>query len=88
MVKLHKVKIENLTDRIRSLRLSSGTVLHLPPRTTSEALPKVEIQNNAEAEKLLARRAITIHDVTGPAATGTNPERTDNPSLDVATENL
>jgi hypothetical protein len=63
---LSEVSIENLTDWLRSLRLNSGTVLHLPPRETSQAIAGVEVQNNAEVEKLVGRHAIAIHKLASP----------------------
>jgi hypothetical protein len=63
MVTLHKVRIENLSDWLTSLRLNSGTVLHLPPRATSQELPGVEVQSNADVTKLLERGAISVHQV-------------------------
>ncbi len=33
-----EVKIENLSNWLKSLRLNSGTTLHIPPRATSQAI--------------------------------------------------
>lgn len=68
MITLHAVKIENLTAWMRSLRLNSGTVLHLPPRTTSEELPAVEVKSNAEVAKLQKRGAISVHEIRTQAS--------------------
>jgi hypothetical protein len=57
------VKIENLTNRLVSLRLNSGTTLHLPPRATSPELVNAEVQSNAEAQKLQERQVIALQDI-------------------------
>jgi len=58
------VTIENLTSRLVSLRLNSGTTLHLPPGTNSSEIVDVEVQSNAEVQKLQDRRVIALHDTT------------------------
>ncbi|MBD1836279.1 hypothetical protein H6F61_27255 [Cyanobacteria bacterium FACHB-472] len=67
MAAFNEVNIENLTNWMRSLRLNSGTVLHLPPRTISPAIAAVEIQGNTEVDKLLQRCAIAVHEIDTPA---------------------
>jgi hypothetical protein len=57
-------KIENITDRKVVVRLSSGETLHIAPRTTSDELNDVEVQN-AKIEKLLQRRMIALHQTRG-----------------------
>ncbi len=53
-------KIENLSGRKVLIRLSSGQALHIAPRTTSEELSDVEV-NNPKVQKLQDRRVITLH---------------------------
>ena len=50
-----EVKIENLSNWLKSLRLKSVTVVHIPPRATSQAIAGVKVQDNAEVEKLLPK---------------------------------
>jgi hypothetical protein len=66
------IKIENITDRKVIVRLSSGETLHIAPRTTSEELNDVEVQN-AKVEKLLQRRVIALHQVGKGAARPEGP---------------
>lgn len=66
MDKVSEVKIENLTHWLRSLRLNSGTVLHIPPHATSQVLAAVEIQGNTEVDKLVGRCAIAVHEIDAP----------------------
>ena len=58
-----EVRIENLCSWVRSLKLNSGVVLHIPPRATSQAIAGIEVQNNAEVEKLKQRCSIVIHGI-------------------------
>jgi len=93
MVTLHEVKIENLTNWMRSLRLNSGVVLHLPPRATSEVIASVEVQGNTEVDKLLLQSSISVHKIaastpevesntnTDEAELNTNAERGSTPSI-------
>jgi hypothetical protein len=62
------VTIENLTRRLVSVRLNSGTTLHLPPGTNSPELVDVEVQSNAEVQKLQERRVIALHDSAAATA--------------------
>lgn len=59
-----EVKIENLSNWLKSLRLNSGTVLHIPPHATSEAIVGVEVQDNTEVAKLLRQCSIAVHEIT------------------------
>ena len=68
------IKVENLTNRPVLLRLNSGRTLHLAPRTTSEEVMDVEVQNNAKAQKLEGRRVIALHQVEEKRSTG-HPEK-------------
>jgi hypothetical protein len=61
---VNEVTIENLTNWLKSLRLNSGTVLHIPPRATSQAIAGVEVQDNPEVDKLLRQSAIALHEIT------------------------
>jgi hypothetical protein len=63
------VTIENLTNRLVSLRLNSGTTLHLPPGTNSLEIIDVEVESNAEVQKLQDRRVIALHDSATATAT-------------------
>jgi hypothetical protein len=72
------ITIENLTGRPVSLRLNSGTILHLQPRMITPEIVDVEIQSNAEMQKLLDRRVIALHEPAASAAgeeTATAAER-------------
>jgi hypothetical protein len=55
--------IKNLTRRPVSLRLNSGTTLHLSPGTTSPKIDDVEVQSNAEMQKLQDRRVIELSEI-------------------------
>lgn len=57
------VKVENLSNWLKSLRLNSGAVIHIPPRSTSQVIAAVEVQNNPEIDKLLGQCAIAVHEV-------------------------
>ena len=57
------VKIQNLSNRPVLLRLNSGQTLHIDPRKTSGEVLDVEVERNAKANKLVARRVITLHKV-------------------------
>jgi hypothetical protein len=59
-----EVKIENLSNWLKSLRLNSGTVLHIPPHATSGAIAGVEVQDNTEVDKLLRQCSIAVHEIT------------------------
>lgn len=56
------VMIENLTNWLKSIRLNSGMVLHIPPRSTTEEISHVEVQDNTEIEKLLQKCSIAVHE--------------------------
>jgi hypothetical protein len=60
-------RIENMTNRKVVVRLSSGETLHIPPRTTSDDLSDVEVQND-KIEKLVERRVIAVHKSGGRTA--------------------
>lgn len=55
--------IKNLTRRPVSLRLNSGMTLHLSPGTTSPKIDDVEVQSNAEMQKLQDRRIIELSEI-------------------------
>ncbi len=59
--------IKNLTRRPVSLRLNSGTTLHLSPGTTSPQIDDVEVQSNGEMQKLQDRRVIELSEIAVPA---------------------
>ena len=76
------VKIVNRTKRLVLLRLNSGTMLHLPPRTISSELMDVEVNGNRKVQKLMDLHVIALRRVEkteqAPAVTtaGTlNPQR-------------
>jgi hypothetical protein len=69
---MNGVTIENLTNWLKSLKLNSGTVLHIPPRSTSQAIAGVEVQDNTEVDKLLRQCSIAVHEID-PAATEIEP---------------
>lgn len=56
------VKIKNLTNRPVLLRCNSGETLHIPPNTTLEKIPDIEIKNNPEVRKLKDRHVIAVPD--------------------------
>ncbi len=58
-----RVKIQNLSNRPVLLRLNSGQTLHIDPRKTSEEVLDVEIERNAKASKLVARRVIALREM-------------------------
>ena len=55
--------IKNLTRRPVSLRLNSGTTLHLSPGATSPQIDEVEMQSNAEVQKLQDRCVIELSEI-------------------------
>lgn len=63
-----EVKIENLSNWLKSLRLNSGNILHIPPRATSQAIAGVEVQDNNEVEKLRRQCSIAVHEIIVPTA--------------------
>ncbi len=73
-------KIENLTRRKVLVRLSSGETLHIAPRTTSDDLSDVEVEN-AKIRKLEERRVIALH---RPASGGGRPSSRRSRSSDDA----
>jgi hypothetical protein len=78
-----EVKIQNVSNWLKSLRLNSGTVLHIPPHATSEAIASVEVQDNTEVDKLLQQCSICVHEITAStpeAESNTNTERGLTPS--------
>jgi len=56
-----KVRIKNLTGRLVSLSLNSGTALHLAPGAVSDEILEVEISDNPKIDKLRDRHVIDIH---------------------------
>jgi len=67
-------KIENLTDKPIWVRLNSGTSLFIGPRTASEELPKHELDDNAQLDKLVQRG--TLARIAAPTkASGEKPAR-------------
>lgn len=54
------VKIENLTNRLVSLRLNNGKTLHLPPRMVSAELVEAQVAHNDKVVKLQERRVIAL----------------------------
>lgn len=81
------VAIENLTNWLKSLRLNSGVVLHIPPRSTSQVISGVEVQDNAEVEKLLQRCSISVHEheivvSTPEVKLNPDPEKGSTPSIE------
>lgn len=76
------VTIENLTNYLRSIRLNSGTVLHIPPRSTIQKIACVEVQDNSEVEKLLRQCVIAVHELvasTPEVKPNTDTEKASNP---------
>jgi hypothetical protein len=53
------VKIENLTDKPLWLRLNSGASLCVAARGSCSELPKHEVEDNAQLDKLEQRGTIT-----------------------------
>lgn len=60
---IDRVMIENLTNCLRSIRLNSGTVLHIPPRSTTQEISHIEVQDNTEIGKLLRKCSIAVHEI-------------------------
>lgn len=52
--------ISNLTDRPVLLAFNSGRTLRLSPRSQSEDIPDVELNNNAKVAKLAASHVIAV----------------------------
>ena len=75
-----EVKIENLSNWLKSLRLNSGTTLHIPPRATSQAIAGVEVKDNTEVKKLERQCSIAVHPVpkTVPKTTAPTPKMESN----------
>ena len=57
------VKIKNITKRPVSFRLNSGRTLHLAPGATSPEILDVEVNNNAQVQKLEDRHVIALRQV-------------------------
>jgi hypothetical protein len=79
------VTIENLSGRLVSLRLNSGTALHIPPGTTSPEIVDVEVQSNAEVQKLADRRAIALHMIAAPTGTAAESVAAEEPAAAAGT---
>jgi len=62
------VRIENLTNRLVSLRLNNGKTLHLPPRMVFTEVSDAQIANNAKVAKLRDRRIIALADTKAKGA--------------------
>ncbi len=55
------VKIENILKRIISIRLNSGSMLHLSPGTISEEFPDSDVINNHKIQQLENSHYIILH---------------------------
>lgn len=54
------VKIQNLTNRLVSLRLNNGKTLHLPPHMVSAELIEAQVARNDKVAKLREHRIIAL----------------------------
>jgi hypothetical protein len=79
------VTIENLSGRLVSLRLNSGTTLHIPPGPTSPEIVDIEVQNNPEVQKLLDRRAIALHVIAASTNAPEEPVTAEEPAAAAGT---
>ena len=57
------IKIENKTNRLVILRLTSGQTLFINPGTFPGEIGDEEISNNPMVKKLLDRGVITVHSI-------------------------
>ena len=54
------VKIENLSNRLMTIRGNSGRFIHLAPKESSSPIDEIEIANNPKIKKLIDSGLISV----------------------------
>ena len=73
--RLTMVKIENLTNRLVSLRLNNGKTLHLQPRMVVTEIGEAQVANNSKIQKLQERHVIALHSMMTDSEAGSTSGR-------------
>lgn len=74
------IRIENLTNRLVSLRLNNGKTLHLPPHMVSPELIEAHVAHNAKVAKLRDRRIIVLSETRTRGTDDTSRGRAARPA--------